>query len=139
MANNWGVTGTRTLRRQIEALTEASSEFNGMIDTEMEKVAPAVKDALDFYSDMQKDRITGDMVRALGAEWKGKQLRFGFIHGIDALYQKLQTISGFTHLGGKWIAPSFAIKDAAEDAELLVREAQVRIRKNFMQRLRRRG
>jgi hypothetical protein len=88
---------------------------------------------------MQKDRISGDMVSALGAEWKNNQLRFGFIRGVDALYQKLQTITGFTHLGGQFIRPSLAIKDAGEDATLLMREGQRRVRKNFMQRLRRRG
>ena len=139
MANNWGITGTRTLRANIEALTSASAEFDNMIDAEMSKIAPAVKDSLDYHSDLQKNRITGDMVDALGAEWKGKQLRFGFIRGLGALYQKLQTISGFTHLGGEFIRPSLAIKDAAEDATLLMREAQRRIRRNFMQRLRRRG
>jgi hypothetical protein len=140
-----GVTGVQALRIQIQNLAAAESEFEGMINKEMKIIAPAVTDSMHFNSDVMKNRISGDMVRAMKTRVEGMRMRFGFIDGYQpngrddsGLYMKLQTVTGFTHRGGQWIAPSLALKESQEDAKLLMNEASRRIRKNFMQRLRRR-
>lgn len=124
----------------IRGLTQASSEFKGMIGDEMETLVEPVKNAMIFNSDMHKNRISSDMVNAMDAEVARTKttLRFGFIKEFEDYY-RFQTISGFTHWkSGKFIAPSLALSDAKEDAMVLMHEAAVRIRRNFMARLRRR-
>lgn len=125
---------------QIRALSAASSEFKGMIAKEMESIAPAIQNSMEFHSDLQKDRVSGDMVEAMDVEVSGTktQLRFGFLKGFQN-YFSYQTITGFTHwTSGKFIRPSLALSDAKYDAEELMREAMQRVRRNFMARLRRR-
>lgn len=125
---------------QMRALASAEKELKPMIRKEIESIRPAVQAAMEFNSDMHKNRITGDMVDAMDTEVSGTgmQLRFGFIKNFKD-YFNWQTISGFTHWSsGKFIAPSLAIQDAKLDAEELFTEAMQRVRRNFMARLRRR-
>lgn len=125
---------------QMRALANASAELKPMIRKELEDIAPAAVNAMHAYSDMQKNRITGDMVDAMDAEVSktGMQLRFGFIKNLQKYFQ-WQTITGFTHWrSGEFIAPSLAIADAKLDVEELMQEAMQRVRRNFMARLRRR-
>ncbi len=128
------------LDAQIRALTKANAEFKGMITEEMENIAPAIQTSMEFYSDLQKNRISEKMIEGMGVEVSktGTQLRFGFIKNfID--YFRYQTITGFRHWGsGEFIAPSLALSDAKYDAEALMHEGARRVRRNYMQRLRRR-
>ena len=137
--------GVRYKRSNLDAdirnLSRASKEFKGMIHNEMESIAPAIEDAMVFYSRAAgKKRQSGKMEDAMRAEVSGTglQLRFGFVRRLLNYFQ-YQTVTGFTHWNsGKFIEPSLALNDAKADAELLMREAAVRVRRNFMARLRRR-
>lgn len=133
-----GVTYQTNLRNAIADLARAENEFKGMIEDGIDTLVPITQETMRMYSDMHKNRISEDMVNAMTAERRGFSLKFGFL-GARELYYKLQTVTGFTHLGGKYIAPSLALKDTEADTKERVREMQVRIRRNFMQRLRRRG
>lgn len=127
------------LNGSIRALRQASSEFDNMINTEMRTLETPIKQAMVAYSDYQKNRITGDMVRAMDARVAGSQLRMGFLNEMQDYYQ-YQTITGFTHWkSGEFIRPSLAIEDAKQDAQVLMDAASERIRRNFMARLRRRS
>lgn len=128
------------LNTQIRALAQANSEFKTMVSDELETLKPAAVDSMQFHSDLHKNRISGDMVDAMGAEVSktGLQLRFGFIKAFKD-YFGYQTVDGFTHWSsGKFIAPSLALQDAKLDVTELMNEAMKRVRRNFMARLRRR-
>lgn len=128
------------LDAKTRALAQASSEFKGMIAAEMESIKPPIQAAMVAYSDMRKNRISGDMVDAMDVEVSktATQLRFGFLRGVQD-YFRFQTITGFRHWkSGEFIEPSLALSDAKLDAQELMDEAAVRIRRNFMQRIRRR-
>lgn len=126
--------------RQIRALAQASAEFKPMVTKELESIKPAAVNSMKYHSDLQKNRISGDMVDAMDAEVSGTglQLRFGFLKNFQQ-YFSWQTITGFTHWkSGKFIAPSLALEDAKYDVQELMQEAMARVRRNFMARLRRR-
>ena len=126
------------LEGTIRSLAAANSEFKGMITKEMESIRPAIQASMEFHSDAEKGRVSGDMVDAMDTQVAGLQLRFGFLKKLQDYFQ-YQTITGFTHWGsGKYIEPSLALSDAKLDAQELMQEASVRIRRNFMARLRRR-
>jgi hypothetical protein len=123
----------------IRALRQASAEFDDMINKEMVTLEVPIRQAMVAYSDMQKNRISHDMVNAMQAKVAGSQLRMGFLGDFQNYYQ-YQTITGFVHWrSGEFIPPSLAIEDAKQDAQLLMDEASQRIRRNFMARLRRRS
>ena len=129
-----------TLNSTIRNLTTASSEFKGMIADEMETIKDPIIASMQFHSDLQKNRISEDMVNAMDAEVARTKttLRFGFIKEFKD-YFRWQTITGFTHWGsGAFIRPSLAIADAKQDAVILMEEASRRIMRNFSARLRRR-
>lgn len=135
-----GVKWSRSaLQADMRALAGAEKEFKEMVQDEFRAIAPTIEQAMHFYSDLQKDRITGNMIRDMKVRVAGLQLRMGFLDGYQDYYT-YQTITGFTHWqSGKFIAPSLAIADAKLDADTLVDEAARRIRRNFLARLRRRG
>lgn len=129
-----------SLNAQIRSLSQASSEFKGMIADEMETIREPIKASMQFHSDLHKNRITGKMVDAMDAEVSrtATTLRFGFIKDFQD-YFRFQTITGFTHwISHEFIRPSLALADAKLDAQELMHEAAIRIRRNFMARLRRR-
>jgi len=126
------------LDAQTRAMAQANREFAGMINKELNAIAPTIESIMHTYSDLSKNRISSKMINAMRAGVFGTQLRFGFI--ADHMdYFTWQTVTGFVHWkSGEFIAPSLAIADAKQDAEVLMIEACRRVRRNYMARLRRR-
>lgn len=113
-----------------------SSDFQNIGDTllkllrirglqAMEKVIQqAVEDTKKFTANSQsgasKQERTSDLINSIAGKTFLESAdvivgEFGFLNRKD-LYFALQTSTGFTHLGGEYIQPSFALVDAERAA-----------------------
>lgn len=108
----------------------SDAEFIGMGDKIVDQLIAALSDAMaDIIQkavarakDLSADRVdTGAMISAIEGEVMsaGRDIagRFGFLGDIQDYYV-FQTVSGFHHwLGGQFIEPTFALRDAGEMAK----------------------
>lgn len=108
----------------------SDAEFIGMGDKIVDQLIAALSDAMaDIIQkavarakDLSADRVdTGAMISAIEGEVTsaGRDIagRFGFLGDIQDYYV-FQTVSGFHHwLGGQFIEPTFALRDAGEMAK----------------------
>ncbi len=108
----------------------SDAEFIGLGDKLVEKIIDAVapvmadiiRDAVADAKDRSADRVlTGTMISAIEGkvEAAARQIsgKFGFL-GEQQDYFIFQTVTGFHHwLGGEFIEPTFALRDAGEVAK----------------------
>ena len=108
----------------------SEAEFIGMgdkitkqlIDIISGEMATIIQNAVRRAKDLSADRVdTGTMISAIEGEVqhaaRGIAGKFGFL-GEKQEYFVFQTISGFHHwLGGQFIEPTFALRDAGEMAK----------------------
>lgn len=85
-------------------------------------MADIIQKAVQRAKDLSADRVdTGAMISAIEGEVQSSARevagRFGFLGNIQDYYV-FQTVSGFHHwLGGQYIEPTFALRDAGEMAK----------------------
>jgi hypothetical protein len=108
----------------------SDAEFIGMGDKIVDQLIDAlagvmadiIQKAVARAKDLSADRVdTGAMISAIEGEVQsaGRDIagRFGFL-GEQQDYFVFQTVSGFHHwLGGQFIEPTFALRDAGEMAK----------------------
>jgi hypothetical protein len=93
-----------------------------LIDALADAMADVIQNAVANAKSLSADRVlTGAMISAIEGEVAaaGRDIagKFGFL-GDQQDYYVYQTVSGFHHwLGGQFIEPTFALRDAGEKAK----------------------